>query len=112
MMKLKVLFLAIALVIVGQMAYADFLTCDPHPGATKYKVTIGPVEEISDANPDGSANHNIDAWAVGKHIGYYQAGTPYIINGVVQSTLRWSNQAPLDLDIPGLSAPSGTAIVP
>lgn len=85
-----------------------FLSCDPQAGVTKYKVNMpsaGIVDEITNAQANGSALHDISSWPSGTYNdGEIRAGAEYILNGVPQNVWRWSDPTPFDITVPALPA--------
>jgi hypothetical protein len=100
MKKLILIFI----LLFPSLGFAEpFLTCDPNPGVTKYRVTVPAIglEEFSNALLDGSAYHDIASIPDGVHDGELQAGKEeYSIDGVGHGIWRWSAPTPFTLGIP------------
>lgn len=107
-MKKLFLTLIFMFVLSSPVFAAPFMESDPQAGVTEYKVNIpsqGIVDEITVAQPDGSAHHDVGSWPAGTYSGTIQAGAEYILNGAPQEVMEWSVATPFDLTKPSASAP-------
>lgn len=95
-------------------AYADpFLVCDPQAGVTQYRVVFdGGGEELSPAQVDGAALHDIGHLTIGSHTGTIEAGAQYTLNGEEQPVWKWSDPVPFDLTVPATPAVVGIGLSP
>lgn len=100
MMKWLVI-VAVAMVAVAfavTMARAEpFLHCDPQAGVTHYRITwiATGVEEMGNAQADGSSYHDLAGVPVGDNAGEIQACNQYTLDGVPQLAYRCSDPTPL-----------------
>jgi len=110
MKKLPILLI----LLFASTAFGEpFLTCDPQPDITKYRMAIPAIsyDEESIANADGSGNHDLGTLPVGEHNGEFYAGAEWVLDGVPQGIWRWSDPTPFLLRKPAASEPDGNRIV-
>jgi hypothetical protein len=103
--------LAIILFTATLIHAGPFLTCDPQAGVKKYKLVIGEVESISDAQADGSAWHDLVDTPVGDHDATFAGGIPWTLDGVAQEATEWGPTTPFVLGRPfALQLPTNTSL--
>ena len=93
--------------------YAEpFLVCDPQEGVTQYKIVWGEVVEYVSANPDGSFRYDVAGVPEGNSDGDLYAGKPWLINGIPQETINWSDPRPFVLTRPSaFPIPTGVRLI-
>ena len=114
---MRTLLLVVAMVFMGQMAYAEpFLTSDANPTAEVYRTNLlsaGFDNEISPADIDGAVLVDLANVPIGSHTeGTIETGAEWVLNGVPQGIWEWSATVPLELTRPGPTAVTGIAIAP
>ena len=96
----------LALFFFVGFAYADpFLTCDPQPGITKYKMSIAGIDSESNAKTDGSAWVDLANVPAGETNGELRAGGFWTLDGVPQGAFEWTNPTPFLLGRPSVQSP-------
>jgi len=94
-------------IVIALPSFADYLVCDPQANVTKYRVVgLDPARNIVDAEPDGSVRYDVAGMAPGPYSGTLEAGWPYILDGVPQPAMKWSDAVPFDLIVPDTPAAS------
>lgn len=73
------------------------LVCDPEPEATHYKITLSTGNEvIVNPEPDHTMKYDISDWS-GIITGEVRCGREWVLNGVPQGVVEWSDPAPFSL---------------
>ena len=107
-MKLIITAITAILLFSTTVWAGPFLVCDTQEGVTEYKLIWDDGEiEYSDAlitiveeKSYGAANHDMTTVKDGQSSGELFAGKPWILDGVDQNTLEWSDPSPFVLARP------------
>jgi hypothetical protein len=101
---------ALLILLVASAGAAPFLTCDPQPTVTHYKVICDEVQVIFEAQEDTTMLWDMEHLASGTYSCKTFAGNAYMLDGVSE-TIEWSPPRPFALGVPlELQSPQGLGL--